>query len=177
MIYLTILSITILFFLFAFIISPLSKQLTGIKLCAICAASSTTWLALLTLRTLNFLEVDGTLLGVLFGGSVVGIMYALRDKFKERKIKHFWMIRVLWVPWGFFLAYAVAKKDSSMIQIGLAITFMIGLTILAMFKFKKNENKEKVISAGNKKKTKPNTSDSEKQDAIKKLEENLEDCC
>ncbi|MDD3647215.1 MAG: hypothetical protein PHS44_01815 [Candidatus Dojkabacteria bacterium] len=174
MIYIVILSITVLFFVFTLIISPLLKRYLGIRLCAICAASSTTWLTLLVFKTTHFLDVDETLLGVLFGGSVVGIMYALRDKYKELKLRDFWIIRVLWVPWGFYLAYAVAKSDSFMIKIGLLVTFLISLLILRMFKLHK---KNKSGGSTKKKKEDAVETDREKQDAIKKLERSLEDCC
>ncbi|MFC1780218.1 hypothetical protein ACFLY9_00785 [Patescibacteria group bacterium] len=175
MIYIAIASITILFFTFAFFITPLIKKLANVKICAICAASSLTWLALLILRHFNILEIDSTLIGVLMGGSVVGIMYSLEKYFKSNNVKHFWFVRLLEITGGFYFAYSVAIRDANMILIGIAeILTIFVITIMLISKTDKNKLKAKRKEISDKRSA---ISDKEKQNAIKKLEESLEDCC
>jgi len=63
--------LTILFVLYA-----VFKFTLGLKVCALCAAVSTTWLGLLVMRLIGF-EIDSLVIGILMGGSAVGIMYLL----------------------------------------------------------------------------------------------------
>jgi len=174
MIYLALASIIILFFLIALIINPLFKRTFGSKVCAICSACSLTWITLLVLRQLEVAEIDNSLIGVLMGGSVVGIMFELREYFKENKIKKFWIIRLLEITVGFYLAYAIAIWDSNMILMGL-LGVVISFVVVIMLKKSKIPKSTK-REAGSEKRT-AKISDKEKQDAIKKLEESLEDCC
>lgn len=67
--------------LFAFFLA--FRLLTGIKICALCAAAASTWLVLLVLFFINQ-SADPVLIAVLMGGSVVGLMYLLVDKLPER---------------------------------------------------------------------------------------------
>lgn len=171
MIYIACLSITILFFVFALVITPILKRLTGFKLCAICAACSSTWITLLILRQLDLADVDDTLIGVLMGGSVVGIMKELEEYFKGNKLKHFWIVRILEIVVGFYVAYAVTIWNVNMILIGaVTAVFVIIITLMLTDILKKKDDK------GKKTKTSDIPED-EKQEAIKKLEKSLEDCC
>jgi hypothetical protein len=174
MIYIVIASITILFFTFAFLITPVTKKIANVKICAICAASSLTWLALLILRQFNVFEIDSTLIGVLMGGSVVGIMYSLEKYFKSNNIKHFWIVRLLEITGGFYFAYSVAIGDINMILIGLAEILLIFVITIMLISNNKNKSKSKRKAIREKR---SEISDKEKQNAIKKLEESLEDCC
>lgn len=54
------------------------QSLTKIKICAVCAAISTTWVILLSMRLLGF-TIDPLVVGVLMGESVVGL-YSLLEK-------------------------------------------------------------------------------------------------
>ncbi len=54
-----------------------------LKVCALCAAVSTTWLGLLVMKLSGF-EVDPLIIGILMGGSAVGIMYLLEKKMSEK---------------------------------------------------------------------------------------------
>ena len=53
-----------------------------LKVCALCAAVSTTWLGLLVMNLTGF-RVDPLIIGILMGGSAVGIMYLLEKKMPE----------------------------------------------------------------------------------------------
>ncbi|PIQ92191.1 MAG: hypothetical protein COV70_01205 [Parcubacteria group bacterium CG11_big_fil_rev_8_21_14_0_20_39_22] len=56
----------------------------SLKLCALCGAVSTVWIALLTFLYLEKLTIDPVLIGILMGGSVVGLMYLLEQKLPEK---------------------------------------------------------------------------------------------
>lgn len=176
MIYLVLITILLLFFLFALVISKAVKKITGYKLCAICSACSTTWISLLVLRQLNLVEVENSLIAVLAGGSVVGIMFELQEYFKKNNIKRFWIVRLMVIIIGFHLAYALAIWKVSMILIGL-LGVLISFGIIIMFK--RTNNKKTHAKASSKSQVADNQeiSEQEKQDAIKKLEKSLEDCC
>jgi len=72
-----LIAISLLFFLFLGIRSWLK-----IKVCAICAAVSVVWISLLTFKLLGG-DVDTLSLGILMGGSAVGLMYLLGAKLSE----------------------------------------------------------------------------------------------
>lgn len=61
----------------------LLRNIFGLKLCAICAAISTTWIGLLALWFWG-IEVDLLAVAMLMGGSAVGLMYLLEAKLPER---------------------------------------------------------------------------------------------
>lgn len=180
MIYLALLSIIVLFFLTALIINPVLKKAFGFKLCAICSACSLTWITLLLFRQFKVIEIDNTLIGVLMGGSVVGIMFELQEYFKKNNIKRFWIIRLLEIISGFYLAYSVAIWDLDMILIGpFAITIVLIITIM-LIRSKREAKSGKRKAKGKAEKVSSNNvsiSEEERLDAIKKLEKSLEDCC
>lgn len=73
---------TLLWTLSALFIAFVVARGFGLKVCAVCAAVSTAWLGLLALFVLGK-EVDPLMIGVLMGGSVVGITYLLQEKLPE----------------------------------------------------------------------------------------------
>lgn len=146
------------------------------KICAICAASSSTWLILLILKLLNF-QIDTTIIGVLVGGSTVGIMYKLEEYFKKNNLRHFWIIRVSEICTGFFIAYSLAKWDQVYILPALLLfSFTLVTIIMLSILQKKKTTKNDKESTKQQKKNK-NAKEKKKEDAIKKLEKSLEDCC
>lgn len=173
MIYIALLSIIILFFLFALLISPFVKKHFGFKICAICAASSITWLVLLTIRTLKIYEIDNTLISVLMGGSVVGIMFELERYFKKNSIGRFWIVRVLELTVGFYLVYSITIGDTYMIGMGIIGLFLIIIIVLML----KTLSKSKDLKLYKAKSKEENITKQEKLNAINKLEKSLEDCC
>lgn len=70
----TLLGITVLFAIFLAL-----RSLSSLRVCALCAAIATSWIILVVLFYLGT-PVDPTLVGILMGGSVVGIMYLLEQK-------------------------------------------------------------------------------------------------
>jgi len=73
---------TLLWTLSALFVVFMAARGFGLKVCAMCAAVFTTWLGLLVLLVLGK-DVDPLMIGVLMGGSVVGVMYLLREKLPE----------------------------------------------------------------------------------------------
>ena len=74
-----ILSITILFGFFLFL-----RSVGLLKICALCLAVSSTWIVLLIAYYKSEIMIDPLILGVLMGGSVVGLMYLLEKKIPEK---------------------------------------------------------------------------------------------
>lgn len=74
----TIIVLTTLFILFIAL-----RSIFKMHICALCAAVSTTWILLLALLYTGK-EIDPILIGILMGGSAVGLMYYLEDKLPER---------------------------------------------------------------------------------------------
>ena len=65
----TLIGLTVLFLIFLGV-----REWSGFKVCALCAAVSTTWLILLAWWGLGG-GVDPLLIGILMGGSAVGVLY------------------------------------------------------------------------------------------------------
>ncbi|MBS3149463.1 hypothetical protein J4455_02095 [Candidatus Woesearchaeota archaeon] len=82
MIFYVITSIFVLFFIFA-LIKDFIYKVTKIKVCAICAAVSLTWIFLIILSLIGY-NIDKLIIGILMGQSIVGIMYYLEKKLKNK---------------------------------------------------------------------------------------------
>lgn len=73
-----LLFLTLLFGFFLFL-----RAYTSFRICALCAATALTWMTLLVIDV-AFISVDPVIIGILMGGSVVGLMYFLEEKFHPR---------------------------------------------------------------------------------------------
>lgn len=117
---LSIISIAILYFLFAFL---------PVRICAICGAVSLTWLSLLIGLFLGW--HDNVLwLAVMMGGSVVGFAYKLEKHFKRKKLSNFWLIRILIIVLGFLSVYLLLIQNWNLF--GLVLVLGIVLTLLSL---------------------------------------------
>ena len=94
-----------LFLIFLFLKSYIVK-LTG-RFCSICASVSLTWSILLLLKILNY-QIDSLIVGILMGGSVVGIMYKLEDYAKKHN-KKLLLFRIIILIIGFLVVYSLIK--------------------------------------------------------------------
>lgn len=83
--------------------------LLPIRVCAICSAVSVTWLGLLLTYMLGMHE-ELVWLGVLMGGSVVGLMYKLDSYWKEKKYSGTWLLKLAIVVFGFLTVYVVVNE-------------------------------------------------------------------
>ncbi len=74
----TLIALTVLFVFYIVLRFALK-----LKVCALCAAVSTTWFGLLAMKLSGF-DADPLIIGILMGGSAVGIMYLLEKKMSEK---------------------------------------------------------------------------------------------
>ncbi|MEX2368823.1 MAG: hypothetical protein WD552_00295 [Candidatus Paceibacterota bacterium] len=79
----TVLSFILIGIVALFSLFVLFRSILSLQVCALCAAVSTTWIALLLLFYTG-VSIDPVLVGILIGGSVVGSMYLLEKKLPER---------------------------------------------------------------------------------------------
>ncbi|MEK6952113.1 MAG: hypothetical protein AABX29_03790 [Nanoarchaeota archaeon] len=105
MIGLVLFLILVLFFIFIFL-KPYIVKLTG-RFCSICASVSSTWIILLILKILNY-NIDPLVVGILMGGSVVGIMYKFEDYAKKHN-KKLLLFRIVILIIGFLIVYSLIK--------------------------------------------------------------------
>ncbi|MDO8496777.1 MAG: hypothetical protein Q7S43_05000 [bacterium] len=91
------------------------------KVCPICAGVLGTWLWLLLLRYLNY-QVDLVILGLLMGGSVVGIAYQLADKIRPGKIMAW---KILFISAGFSLAYNLVYLSWTYLILSAAVILIL----------------------------------------------------
>ena len=158
--------IFVIFILFAFLRMPLYKKF-GFKVCAICAAVSLTWIALLALK-LAGLEISNLLLGILMGESVTGVMYLFENTAKkEGKHKMLWL-KVFIILLGTALVYLFLTQGFSLgFILAFIISIIFAVIIYSILKStKSNKNNEPIHKKYGK---------FEKE--IKKLEEKFEHCC
>lgn len=162
-IFLAVLSITVLYFLFAFGGETI-KQLIGRKVCAICAAVSLTWFVLLILKLLGF-TIDILVIAVLMGQSIVGLMYKIEEYFKKKALPKFWLIRILIITGGTLFVYWLLKeKYFLLIPLLVAGAFLL-IFVSSMISKKSSREINEVENPDDYKK------------AVSKLEEMMENCC
>lgn len=124
-----IFSIIILFFAFALSKADIEKTLK-IKVCAICYAVGFTWLGLLILNFANLIEIDKTLIAVLMGGSVVGIMYRL--------IKS-WYLQLVELTGGFLAVYYLLNEKWENLFFSIVIFILIAGLLFIFFGIKNSQ--------------------------------------
>ena len=120
----TLIALTVLFVFYIVLRSTLK-----LKVCALCAAVSTTWLGLLAMKLSGF-DVDLLIIGILMGGSAVGIMYLLEKKMSEKySILKFPFLLTL-----FAFTYIVLGgfREGSLIYLIILFLWVVFLTIFLM---------------------------------------------
>lgn len=118
---LTLLIIIILYFIIA---------LLGIRICAICAAVSLTWIGLLIGYFLNW-HNDLLWLGILMGGSIVGLMYKMEQYFRIKKLTNYWLVRIAIIIFGFLGVYLLLTADWD--KLTLVIVIVILFSFFSLF--------------------------------------------
>lgn len=101
------------------------RSLSSFKACALCGAVSLTWITLLILFYLNY-EVNPVLIGILMGSSVVGLMYLLEKKLREK----YQIFKLPFFLTFISLAYFLIEKSiefSVVIFLALIWAFLIGI--------------------------------------------------
>jgi len=154
-----------LFLLVVFSKNRIEKKLK-IKICAVCTAVSLTWMTLLILKFANII-IDNLLMGILMGGSVVGIIYTFEKKIKEaRKEKLLWLKIIIMILGTSFVYLLLSEIYTLVFWMILMISIFLLIYILASLNEKNN---------GSEKYGKENYS--KYSEEIKKIEEKLEHCC
>jgi len=101
--------LALIFFLFL-VIALLNISIEKIfrkKICAICAAVSLTWMALLLAKFFGY-AVDDIIIAILMGESITGIMYLFED-YANRKNKKLIILKVLIILLGTLIVYGVLR--------------------------------------------------------------------
>ena len=106
MIYAILFFIFVLYLLFA-IFNPAIMKLFGKKVCAVCAAVSLTWIAILLLKYLGYM-IDSLIPAILMGESITGLMYLFED-YAEKKNKRLLMLKIAIILIGTLVAYLLLK--------------------------------------------------------------------
>lgn len=122
-----------LILLVAFFVSVMVLQkVSGKYLCALCASVSLTWLTLLILY-FNSYQVDLMMVGILMGGSAVGIMYYLfKDKNSFQIFKFPFLITLFW------LIYLLVAGVSNKVGKDFLIIGVLWFAFIAIYLFNKN---------------------------------------
>jgi len=158
-----LMSIGILF-VFITLIRNLLKEKLNIKVCAICAAVSLTWIALLVLRFLGY-NVSDLIIGILMGQSVTGIMYLFENTAKNKGKKNLLWFKVFIILLGtLFVYYVVSLRFDIAFFIVLGLVILFAVFLISLIKGKKSQ----AIVDKNYGKFK---------NEIKKLEDKFEHCC
>lgn len=127
LILLTLVTIIVLYFIFAFLPS---------RICAICAAVSLTWLGLLFGYFMGW-HNNLLWLGILMGGSVVGLSYKLETYFKKNNLTNFWLIRIFIIVFGFLAVYLFLNQDWD--RFSLFVVIAVLFSFLSLFVVKKDK--------------------------------------
>jgi len=115
-------AISLLFVFFIIFNTIFSK----FKVCAICAAVSTTWLSLLVLYFLGIFE-DKIIIAILAGQSIVGVYYLMEKKVSERLL----VFRLPFLLTLTAFIYLIFSGLEYIIGIALLLTFI--WAVMALF--------------------------------------------
>lgn len=132
---LTLLAIIILYFVVA---------LSPIKLCAICTAVSLSWVGLLIAYFLGW--HDNLLwLGILMGGSLVGLMYKMEQYFKKKKLTNYWLIRIAIIAFGFLSVYLFLSAEWDKLILVIVAIILFSFFSLFFIKTEKDASKRRPL--------------------------------
>ena len=113
--------------------------LIPVRICAICAAVFLTWSALLVGYMLGWHD-DIVLLGILMGGSVVGLSYKMEKYFRTKKLSGYWFVRMGIVAFGFYGVYSILLKNWDSVMITVLVSVVFGFLSLFFVKKKSAKN-------------------------------------
>ena len=122
--------IIVLYFVITLFKNKLTKILP-IKVCSLCYAVSVTWISLLLMSLLFDLEVDPIFLGILMGGSIVGILYSLEEYYHNHDLQKFWLVRIGWLTLGSLSAYYLLIRNWDYLLLSsIALIFLMASSLL-----------------------------------------------
>ncbi len=117
------------FFIIALIFRKISEQ----NLCAVCASVTLTWLTLLFFHYI-YGGIDHAVLGILMGGSAVGLTYY----FFEKKSDIYQIFKFPFLVSLFWISYQIIGKISIDLLKELIIIALIWILFLTVFLFYKS---------------------------------------
>lgn len=125
-----------------------------LEVCPICAGVSGTWIWLLVVKFIDFLDINPMIPAILLGGSVVGIAYQIEKKLPKEQSSLLW--KVVFIPLGFLAVYNLILFRWYMFLALVAVLVVIAMVFLSSPKHKKDtpENKK-----------------------IEEIEKGMENCC
>lgn len=129
--YFPLISIPTIYLLVA-LIKPAFQPKLPFNLCAICAAVSLSWLGLLVWWLLGY-DVSLTLIAIMMGMSVTGIMYKAEGLYQKLRIKNFWFVRLVIILGGLYGVYVFLQKDWQIFSLIIIVSLL--LIVLATFLF------------------------------------------
>jgi len=100
----------------------LAGRVLPFTVCPVCVGVAGTWLWMLAARFAGF-AVDASMLAILLGGSVVGIVYQLEKHLPQGRSPLLW--KTLCLPIGFVAAYGVAVPHWSLLAIVVAALLLL----------------------------------------------------
>jgi len=165
-----LLEIMIIFLVLTFFLKELIKKKFKLKICAICSAVSFTWITLLSLKFAGVL-VDDLLMGILMGGSVVGVMYLFEKKIKEAGKNRLLWLKIFIVILGIALTYLLLSEIYNW-TFWLSLLAGIGLFVYSIASLSSREGSGEGSGMEDEKNRFGKYSEE-----IKKIEEKLEHCC
>ncbi len=118
--------------------------LTNLKVCAICTAVSLTWLGVFIMYIFN-MHNEIAWLGIMMGGSVIGLMYKVDEYMKKNNYKRIWLIRIFIVVFGFLFVYFLIEK-SWQVFFWLIPLALISFTMAFLFLQKKSTTDDAELS-------------------------------
>ncbi|HLD02834.1 MAG TPA: hypothetical protein VJC07_04000 [Candidatus Nanoarchaeia archaeon] len=125
MITITLGAITALFIAYA-LSKSLIEKIFNLKICSLCAAVMTTWIGMLVMKFIG-VAIDNTVLGILMGESIAGIMYRLSGK---PKINPF--VGLPTILAGTTLAYLIIAGIFEPVSLLIIIPVMIMMLFMGM---------------------------------------------
>ncbi|MDP3989371.1 MAG: hypothetical protein Q8P93_04015 [bacterium] len=105
---------------------------TSFKVCALCAATTSTWVGLVVLW-LRGVSIDPVIIALFVGGSIVGLLYVIEEKIPT----HYLLFRVPYYISAIVLAYGVLGESMSM-QRTIPLVVVVWLVAIVFFIFRTN---------------------------------------
>lgn len=97
------------------------------KVCPICVGVSCTWLIMLFIRFFGT-AVDSSILGILMGGTVVGIAYQGEKQLAKGRSQLLW--KLLFIPLGFLFMFGVIEYNALSILLSSVAIVVIAYIFL-----------------------------------------------
>lgn len=105
------------------------KSVTPVKICALCASVATTWLGLLALKLVLGIG-DMTLIAILMGESVTGIMYRLGYSMKQKRNS---LVDLLIIVSGTVIVYYMTTgviETGAVVVLAIILVLALGTTVI-----------------------------------------------